>query len=139
VRAAYLSIAHEAVQALFVDFDVEAALSLLALDYIEHNPAIPMGAALLLHFLPFLQESGLSIEVHQTVVKGNLVVYHIIYSNVDLIGAPMLVGFDVFRVEHSQIQEHWDNLRVLQGPNSNGNSMVGHQVQSYRNQRGYCL
>jgi predicted SnoaL-like aldol condensation-catalyzing enzyme len=128
-------IADEAVHALFVDFDVAAARSLLAPDYIEHNPTSPTGAAPLLDFVPFLQESGLSMEVHRTIVEGNLVAYHSTFSNAELFGAPTLVGFDVFRVEHGLVQEHWDNLQVLQGPNPNGNSMVdGPTMVKYRDQ-----
>jgi predicted SnoaL-like aldol condensation-catalyzing enzyme len=111
-------------QALLVDFDVTAAQSLLATDFIQHNPGVPTGAASILGLVPALEDSGISIEVHRTIVEGNLVAYHSTYTNADLFGAPTLVGFDVFRVEHGQVQEHWDNLQVLQGPNPNGNTMV---------------
>jgi predicted SnoaL-like aldol condensation-catalyzing enzyme len=129
------TIADQAVHALFVDFDVAVARSLLAPDYIEHNPTAPTGAEQLLSFVPALQESGLSMEVHRTIVDGNLVAYHSTFTNADLFGAPTLVGFDVFRVENGLVQEHWDNLQVLQGPNPNGHSMVdGPTMVKYRDQ-----
>jgi predicted SnoaL-like aldol condensation-catalyzing enzyme len=117
-------IADALLQALLVDFDVTVAKSLLATDFIPHNPTAPTGAAAILGLVPALKDSGISIEVHRTIVEGNLVAYHSTYTNADLFGAPTLVGFDVFRVEHGQVQEHWDNLQVLQGPNPNGNTMV---------------
>lgn len=117
-------IADRTVQALFVDFDVEAAESLLAPGYIQHNPTVPTGATPVLGFLPALQNSGLEIEVHRTLEEGNLVAYHSTYTNADLFGGETLVGFDVFRVEDGKVQEHWDNLQPLAGPNPNGNTMV---------------
>ena len=117
-------IADLAVQALFVDFDVEAARSLLATDYIQHNPTVPTGAAPVLNFLPALQASGLAIETHRTLSEGNLVAYHSTYTNATLFGGETLIGFDVFRVERGQVQEHWDNLQELAGPNPSGHTMV---------------
>jgi predicted SnoaL-like aldol condensation-catalyzing enzyme len=117
-------IADKTVQALFVDFDVDAAQSLLAEDYIQHNPGVPTGAAPVLAFIPSLEESGLSIETHRTIAQGNLVAYHSTYTNASLFGGDTLIGFDVFRVENGKVQEHWDNLQELAGPNPNGNTMV---------------
>ena len=117
-------IADQTVQALFVDFDVEAARSLLADDYIQHNPTVPTGAAPVLEFIPILKASGLAIETHRTIKEGNLVAYHSTYTNATLFGGETLIGFDVFRVENGKVQEHWDNLQELAGPNPNGNTMV---------------
>jgi predicted SnoaL-like aldol condensation-catalyzing enzyme len=117
-------IADLTVQALFVDFDVPAAASLLAEDYIQHNPTVPSGAAPVLAFIPSLQASGLEIETHRTIAEGNLVAYHSTYTNAELFGSETLIGFDVFRVENGKVQEHWDNLQPKSGPNPSGNSMV---------------
>lgn len=117
-------IADMAVQALFVDFDVDAARSLLAENYIQHNPGVPTGAAPVLGFLPALKDSGLEIETHRTIAQGNLVAYHSTYTNATLFGGETLIAFDVFRVEDGKLQEHWDNLQEEAGPNPSGNSMV---------------
>ena len=117
-------IADMTIQALFVDFDVQAAEALLAEDYIQHNPTVPTGAAPVLAFLPALKDSGLAIETHRTLQEGNLVAYHSTYTNASLFGGETLIGFDVFRVENGKVQEHWDNLQELAGPNPNGNTMV---------------
>lgn len=126
-------IADKTVQALFVDFDVAAAETLLATDYIQHNPGVPTGAAPVLGFLPALQQSNLGIEVHRTMEDVNLVAYHSTYTNAEAFGGPVLIGFDVFRVEDGKVQEHWDNLQPLSGPNPNGNTMVdGPTMIKYR-------
>lgn len=49
--------ATQAVQAIFVDFDVERARALLAEDYIQHNTAVPTGAA---HPLPCRRQPSTS-------------------------------------------------------------------------------
>ena len=129
-------IADMAVQALFVDFDVAAAEKLLATDYIQHNPTVPTGAAPVLGFIPFLEDSGVAIETHRALEDGNLVAYHSTYTNATLFGGETLIGFDVFRVENGQVQEHWDNLQELAGPNPNGNTMVdGPTMVKYWSQR----
>ncbi|CAB9523453.1 Inherit from bactNOG: SnoaL-like polyketide cyclase [Seminavis robusta] len=117
-------IADALVQALFVEFDANATAALLAPDYIQHNPGVPTGAAPVLGFIPALEASGLGIETHRTIEMGNLVAYHSTYTNASLFGGDTLVGFDVFRVEDGLVQEHWDNLQELAGPNPDGNTMT---------------
>jgi len=118
------AIADQLVQALFVEFDPVATEKLLADDYVQHNPGVPTGAAPVIGIVPILEESGLAIEVHRTLVAGNLVAYHSTYTNATVFGGETLIGFDVFRVEDGKVQEHWDNLQEEAGPNPSGNSMV---------------
>ena len=117
-------IADKLVQAVFVDFDVEAARELMAEDYIQHYPFVPTGAAPVLGLIPLLPESGLAIETHRTIAEGNLVAYHSTYTNATLFGGETLIAFDVFRVEDGKVQEHWDNLQELAGPNPSGRTMT---------------
>jgi predicted SnoaL-like aldol condensation-catalyzing enzyme len=130
-------IADQAFNALFVDFNVDAARALIAEDMIEHNPYSPTGSAALIAILPDLQAAGVSAEVHRTLEERNLVAYHTTFSNVEILGfgnSPV-ISFDVYRVEHGQVQEHWDNVQLLAGPNPNGNSMVdGPTMIKYRDQ-----
>ena len=100
-----------ALTALFVDFDPEAAGKLLKEDYIQHNPAVPTGAAPILGFLPALKESGLKPTVHRAISEGDLVVLHVTYENAQAFGAETQVAFDIFRVEDGKLAEHWDNLQ----------------------------
>ncbi|MFA3917436.1 nuclear transport factor 2 family protein [Ruegeria hyattellae] len=116
----------QAVSALFIDFDPEAAKKLLAPDYIQHNPAVPTGAAAIIGFIPALQESGVTATIHRVIAEGDLVVLHTTYDNAQAFGAETLVAFDIFRVEDGKVVEHWDNLQpaVPASETANGNSMT---------------
>jgi len=110
--------------ALFTNFDPEAAGTLLAEDYIQHNPGVPTGAAPVLGFIPALEESGITMTTHRVLAEGDLVVMHNTYENAQLFGGDTLVGFDVIRVEDGLAVEHWDNLQPIAGPNVSGRTMT---------------
>lgn len=112
------------VTAAFVHFDPAAAGVLLKDDYIQHNPAVPTGAAAFLDMLPAIEETRISAEPHRVIVEGYMVVLHSTYSNAGAFGAETLVAFDVFRVEDGKVAEHWDNLQVPAGPNPSGHTMT---------------
>lgn len=115
----------KAVDAIFTRFDADCAAPLLATDYVQHNPAVPTGAAPILGFIPLLRESGIALTIHRVISEGPLVVLHSTYRNAQLFGGETLVGFDVFRVnEAGQLAEHWDNLQPLQSQTASGNSMT---------------
>lgn len=109
-------IADQAVQALFVDKDIEAAGKLLADDYIQHNPFVATGKAPILEIIPFFSAVGLDIEVHRTIAQDNLVAYHSTYTNADVFGlnASTLIGFDVFRVEDGKLSPIFTSNLVTQ-------------------------
>lgn len=113
-----------AVAALFTSFDPEAAEQLLAPDYIQHNPAVPTGAASILGFIPALKDSGISVTTHRVISEGDMVVLHNTYENAQAFGGDTLVAFDIFRVEDGKVAEHWDNLQPLAAPNPSGLSMT---------------
>lgn len=115
-----------AVTALFTKFDPQAARPLLKEDYIQHNPAVPTGAAPILGFLPVLKEAGLAATTHRVLSQGNLVVLHSTYDNAQAFGGQTMVAFDVFRVQDDKVAEHWDNLQaaVPASQTANGNSMT---------------
>ncbi len=112
------------VAAIFSDFDVDRAAELLAEDYIQHNTAVPTGAAPILGFIPALRDSGIRLTTHRVIADDTMVVVHGTYENAQAFGADTLVAFDVFRVEDGKLAEHWDNLQVPQGPNPSGHSMT---------------
>ncbi|SPH21061.1 hypothetical protein ASD8599_01802 [Ascidiaceihabitans donghaensis] len=114
----------DAVAAIFINFDPSAAEKLLAPDYIQHNPAVPTGAAPLLGLIPDLKESGFEVETHRVIAEGNMVVMHTTYTNAQAFGADTLVGFDVFRVENGKVAEHWDNLTPITTPNPSGHTQT---------------
>ena len=117
-------VATAGVAAIFSDFDVERAAELLAVDYVQHNPAVPTGAAPILGFIPALKESGIRLTTHRVIADDTMVVLHSTYENAQAFGADTLVAFDVFRVEDGKLAEHWDNLQVPGGPNPSGHSMT---------------
>ncbi len=113
-----------AVSAIFIQFDAEAAAQALAADYIQHNTAVPTGAAPIVGFIPALKDSGITVTTHRVITEGDLVVMHNTYENAQAFGADTLVAFDVFRVEDGKVAEHWDNLQVPGAPNASGRSMT---------------
>lgn len=113
-----------AVTAIFIQFNPEAAEKLLAPGYIQHNPAVPTGAAPILGFIPGLKESGIKLTSHRVITEGNMVVLHSTYENAHAFGASTLVAFDVFRVEDGKVAEHWDNLQAPVQKTVSGRSMV---------------
>lgn len=117
------------VAAIFTNFDPEAASQLLAPDYIQHNPAVPTGAAPILGFIPALKASGIAFTTHRIIAEGDMVVLHQTYENAQAFGDDTLVAFDVFRVEDDKVAEHWDNLQAPTGPNPSGHSMVDGATQ----------
>ncbi len=114
----------EAVAAIFINFNATTAELLLAKDYVQHNPAVPTGAAPIIGFIPGLKESGIEVEIHRVISEENFVVLHTTYSNAQAFGADTLVGFDVFRVEDGKVAEHWDNLTPLTSPNPSGHTQT---------------
>lgn len=116
-----------AVKSIFADFDAAAAQQLLAEDYIQHNVAVPTGAAPILGFIPALKESGIKATIHRVIAEDDLVVLHVTYENAQAFGGDTLVAFDVFRVENGKVAEHWDNLQPAATQTVSGNSMTdGH-------------
>lgn len=119
-----LEIGDLARQALFVDFDAEAAAALLDPNYIQHNPLVPTGPGPLLGSIAAFKESGVSVEVHRSLEDGCLVAYHETFYNATLFGGETLVAFDILRIEDGVIKEHWDNYQELTGPSPSGNTMT---------------
>lgn len=113
-----------AVRAIFKDFDPAIAEDLLAQDYIQHNVAVPTGAAPILGFIPALKESGIRATIHRVIAEGDLVVLHVTYENAQAFGGDTLVAFDVFRVEDGKVAEHWDNLQPLVTRTASGHGMT---------------
>ncbi len=118
-----------AVLAIFTNFDQTAASKLLAENYIQHNVAVPTGAAPILGFIPALKESRIKATIHRVIAEGNLVVLHVTYENAQAFGGDTLVAFDVFRVENGKVAEHWDNLQPLVRQTVSGNSMTDGPTQ----------
>lgn len=118
-----------AVTAIFSNFNPEVAADLLADGYIQHNPAVPTGAAPIVGFIPGLKESGIKLTTHRVIAQGDYVVLHNTYDNAQAFGAETLVAFDVFRVEDGKVAEHWDNLQAPAAPNPSGRTMIDGETE----------
>ncbi|MEO1268869.1 MAG: nuclear transport factor 2 family protein [Myxococcota bacterium] len=114
----------KAFDAIFRDFDPEAARALLAEDYIQHNVSVPTGATPVLAFIPDLKASGITPTTHRVIAEGDLVVMHNTYTQAQAFGAETLVAFDIFRVENGKLAEHWDNLQPPPTQTASGRSMT---------------
>ena len=119
----------QAVTAMFVHFDPEAAKPLLAEDYIQHNPLIPSGRAAVLETIPLIEEAGMQAEFHRVLAEDDLVVIHATYRNVPLVDAEAMVAFDVFRVEDGLVVEHWDNFQPEPEVTVSGRTMTDGATQ----------
>lgn len=111
---------------VFAARDAGAVDSYFAEDYIQRNPMLPSGSAVIKKFLsrpvdpdapPFRPA-----EVHRIIGEGDLVATH---STIYSFGPKPLVAFDIFRIEDGLIAEHWDNLMPLRdAPNPAGRTQV---------------
>ncbi|MEM6929972.1 MAG: SgcJ/EcaC family oxidoreductase [Myxococcota bacterium] len=114
-----------AMRALFGDRDPDAVRSLYTEDYIQHNPGVPTGRAPILGLLGILDEAGFDYTVHRVLEDGDLLLTHTTYRNAEVFGAPVVVAFDLWRVEDGRIAEHWDCITPLATDSVSGRSQVG--------------
>jgi predicted SnoaL-like aldol condensation-catalyzing enzyme len=106
---------------VFANRDITAFDKYFSENYIQHNPQLPNGTAILKQFVPtlsstFSYESGVIIE------NENIVMIHGRYN--DWNGKNM-VAVDIFRIENGKIAEHWDVMQeeVTADKSVNGNAM----------------
>lgn len=87
--------------------------------YIQHHLAAADGLAgfgALMAQLPPGSARARTVRVFQ---DGDYVFAHTDY---DFFGPK--IGFDIFRFQHGQIVEHWDNLQETADPNPSGHTMI---------------
>lgn len=75
----------------------DLADSLMAPDYIQHNPGIPNGREVL---RKFISANRISVTIHQLLAQGDLVLALNEYGS--------SITVDLFRVADNRLQEHWD-------------------------------
>jgi len=117
-------IAQTMMNAVFTSFDTKAAQTVIAENYIQHNPAVPTSRAPIIGFIPALKDSGISVTTHRVIAEGDYVVMHNSYSNAQAFGGAELIAFDVFRIEDGLVAEHWDNITPLTAANPSGHSQI---------------
>ncbi|MBJ7262745.1 MAG: nuclear transport factor 2 family protein [Burkholderiaceae bacterium] len=104
---------------LYTLHDTDTIESDFSPDYIDHSPLIADG----LHGVKTLvgQHPLLCHEIHRVLVDGDLVALHGRYCG---LGDRNLVGFDIYRVEHSKIVEHWAGLVPEAHANASGRTQL---------------
>lgn len=108
----------------FATGDTDAARSLLADGYIQHNLAYGTGADAFIGSVEYLASADVKTTVNniRAFEDGDKVFLQTIYN---FAGAGEQVAFDIFRFdEDGKIAEHWDNLAALAEPNPSGHTQT---------------
>ncbi|MGX9354527.1 nuclear transport factor 2 family protein [Roseobacteraceae bacterium S113] len=96
---------------VFAARDASAVDRYFTEDYIQRNPMLPSGSAVIKTFLSRPKEPDAPAvppnEMHRIIGEGDLVATHSTYYN---FGPVPMIAFDIFRIEDGRIAEHWDNL-----------------------------
>lgn len=125
----YKAIAIKAQDAFFRDYDAEGVKKYFTKDYIQHNPHIPTGIEPVLGFLPALKEANTTYKTHRLLQDGDYIIFHNTYDNAEAFGAKEVVTFDVWRMEHGKVAEHWDNIAPIVTHTASGISQVDGPTQ----------
>lgn len=105
--------------------DPSTVKSLVAEDYIQHNPFVPTGRALFLGLFSVLKEHGTKANTQRIIQDGNYVVMHNLWAGAAPFGADKMVAFDVLRMDEAGIiAEHWDAMMGYTPPNPSGRSLI---------------
>jgi predicted SnoaL-like aldol condensation-catalyzing enzyme len=104
---------------IFIARDASVIDKYWSTDYIQHNPMVPNGSAVLKGFVSnfgpdFKYEPGM------VVAEGDLVMVHGRYSGM---GPKAMIGVDIFRLANGKIVEHWDILQEEVTKTASGNPM----------------
>jgi predicted SnoaL-like aldol condensation-catalyzing enzyme len=106
-------------QGLFVARDVSVIDKYWAPDYVQHNPMVPNGSAVLKGFVGNFGPN-FKYEPGMVVAEGDLVMVHGRYTG---IGPKTMIGVDIFRLVNGKIVEHWDVLQEEVAKTVSGNPM----------------
>ncbi|MFK4442396.1 putative SnoaL-like aldol condensation-catalyzing enzyme [Caballeronia udeis] len=108
---------------VFNQHDLSIASTVLAPDYIQHNPHVPSGSAPFISF--FTERFKTNPEARSTIVRsaadGDLVFLHVHSTSNPQDRGNAIV--DIFRVDHGKIAEHWDVVQPVPEHAANDNTM----------------
>jgi predicted SnoaL-like aldol condensation-catalyzing enzyme len=104
---------------LFMKRDISVLDKYWVPNYIQHNPAVPNGTAVLKGWIGSLPPE-FKYEIGMVVAEGDLVMMHGRYTGM---GPKVMVGVDIFRLENGKIVEHWDILQEEVTKTASGNAM----------------
>ena len=109
----------DGMKGLFITHDASVIDKYWDSNYIQHNPAVPNGSAVLKGWVGSLP-ANFKYEPGMVVAEGDLVMMHGRYSGM---GPKPMVGVDIFRLAKGKIVEHWDILQEETSPTVSGNPM----------------
>jgi predicted SnoaL-like aldol condensation-catalyzing enzyme len=104
---------------LFMKRDMSVLDKYWVPNYIQHNPAVPNGTAVLKGWIGSLPPE-FKYEIGMVVAEGDLVMMHGRYTGM---GPKVMVGVDIFRLANGKIVEHWDILQEEVTKTASGNPM----------------
>lgn len=110
-----------AVTAVFGQRDLSALDEYFDSNYIQHNPALPNGTAVLKQVIPSLPED-FKYEVGTVTENDDIVMVHGRFSNWH---GKNYIAVDIFKVKDGKLVEHWDVLQEEVKPENTatGNAM----------------
>ena len=90
--------------------------------YLQHAPNFPDGLSSFLETMKKLQAQGTPLTIktlHRVIGEGNFVLTQ---SEGESGGKPSAI-YDLFRVEHGKITEHWEVIQDIPAESKNTNGM----------------
>jgi predicted SnoaL-like aldol condensation-catalyzing enzyme len=104
---------------LFITRDASVIDRYWSPNYIQHNPGVPNGSAVLKGWVSSLGPN-FKYEPGMVVSEGDLVMMHGRYTGM---GPKAMIGVDIFRLTNGKIVEHWDILQEEVERTASGNPM----------------
>lgn len=107
----------------FNKHEVEQAATVVAEDYIQHNPEVPDGKAPFVgYFGGYFKDNPQSrARIVRSATDGDLVYLHVHSTNGKADRGQAVI--DIFRVENGKIVEHWDVIQAVPEQAANSNTM----------------
>jgi predicted SnoaL-like aldol condensation-catalyzing enzyme len=105
------------------DKDFAAASKYLGNRYTQHNPTAKDGPEGLKGFIDFLRDKFPQShnEIVQSFADGDYVILHVRSMRVP--GTAGRAIFDLFKLEHGKVVEHWDAVQDIPASSANANGM----------------
>jgi predicted SnoaL-like aldol condensation-catalyzing enzyme len=110
-------------ETVFNKHDLSTANTVLAQNYIQHNPRVPNGSAAFIAFFTelFKQQPEAHSTIARSATDGELVYVHT-HSTKDPQDRGLAI-LNIYRVVHDKIVEHWDVIQPVPEKSANDNTM----------------
>ena len=130
MSAANKEIAHSFYKRVIGQLDEAFVDSIIADDYIQHNPMVKTGKAGILEAIAYLKQMPRPENPKSPIVRsfaeGDFVVLHL---NVNM-GPSSRAVIDLFRIENGIMVEHWDVMENNAGTMTDGTIVMDIEVES---------